>query len=84
MLGCVAFSVYCLAASARNCKIKLRCVLETALDLAAAALCIARVVGEAQCGQHSVKCVTRSGELLSMGYGWKGAEVVCWELVKTI
>ena len=40
MLGCVAFSVYCHAAGAHRCKIRLSCVLRTALDLAAGALCI--------------------------------------------
>ena len=42
MLGCVAFSVYCHAGSAHKCKVRLSCVLNTVLDLAAAALCIAR------------------------------------------
>ena len=40
MLGCVAFSVYCHTAGAHKCKIRLRCVLSTAVDLAAGALCI--------------------------------------------
>ena len=38
--GCVAFSVYCPAGSAHKCKIRRIRVLNTALDLAAAALCI--------------------------------------------
>ena len=38
MLGCVAFSVYCHAAGEDKCSITLSCVLNTALDLAAAAL----------------------------------------------
>ena len=41
MLGCVAFSVYCHAAGADKCKIRPSCVLNTALDLAAAALYVA-------------------------------------------
>ena len=50
MLGCVAFSVYCHAASADKCKIRLICVLNTALDLAAGALRIAWRVGGNQMG----------------------------------
>ena len=38
MLGCVAFSLSCDAASADECKMRRICVLNTALDLAAAAL----------------------------------------------
>ena len=45
MLGCVAFSVYCHTGSADKCKIRQSCVLNTALDLAAAALCIGWWVG---------------------------------------
>ena len=46
MVGCGAFSVYCDAGGADKYKIRLSCVLNTVLDLAAAALCIAwRVVG---------------------------------------
>ena len=45
MLGYVAFSVYCHAGGAHKCKTQLTCVLWTALDLAAAALCIAWGVG---------------------------------------
>ena len=41
MLDCVAFSVFCHAAVAHKCKIRLSCALNAALDLAAAALCIA-------------------------------------------
>ena len=37
MLGCVAFSIYCHTGSADKCKIRPSCVLNTALDLAAAA-----------------------------------------------
>ena len=40
MLGCVAFSVYCHTGRAHKCKMRLTCVLNTALDLTAAALCI--------------------------------------------
>ena len=40
MLGCVAFCVYCHAGSAHKYKIRLKGVLDTAADLAAAALCI--------------------------------------------
>ena len=79
MLGCVAFSVYCHAASADKCKIRLICVLSTALDLAAAALRIESGIGEslmaliagwgkAKWGYCSVRCVTRSGGFLSMGF----------------
>ena len=46
MLGCVAFSVYCRTGSAHKCKMRPGCVLNTALDLAAAALCIECGVGE--------------------------------------
>ena len=45
MLGCDAFSVYCHTGSAHKCKERLRCELNTALDLAAAALCIDLRVG---------------------------------------
>ena len=45
MLGYVAFSVYCHAAGAHKCKIQVSCVLNTALDLVVAALCIAWGVG---------------------------------------
>ena len=38
MLGCVAFSVCCDAASADKCKMRRICVLNTVVDLAAAAL----------------------------------------------
>ena len=41
-------SVYCHAASAHKCKIRLICVLKTALDLAAGALCIEWGMGEAK------------------------------------
>ena len=44
MLGCVAFSVMCHTGCAHKCKIRLSCVLNIALDLAAAALCIEWVV----------------------------------------
>ena len=46
MLGCIAFSVYWHAAGADKCKMRLSCVLETALDLAATAWCIERRMGE--------------------------------------
>ncbi|CDI84024.1 hypothetical protein EAH_00047500 [Eimeria acervulina] len=36
--GCVAFGLYCHAGSADKCKMRLSCVLNSALDLAAAAL----------------------------------------------
>ena len=45
MLGCVAFSVYCHTGSPYKCKMRLSCVLNSALDLAAAALCIEWGVG---------------------------------------
>ena len=45
MLGYVAFSVYCHAAGAHKCKMRLSCVLTTAFDLAAAVLCIECKVG---------------------------------------
>ena len=45
MLCCVAFSVYCHTECAHKCKMKLSWVLKTALDLAAAALCIEWRVG---------------------------------------
>ena len=45
MLGCVAFSVYCHAGGADKCKIRLICVLRTALDLAAGVLCIEWGIG---------------------------------------
>ena len=45
MIGCVAFSVYCDAASVHKCKIRLNGVLETAFDLAAAAFGIAWGLG---------------------------------------
>ena len=38
MLGCVAFSAYCHAGGADECKMRRVCVLKTALDLAAAAV----------------------------------------------
>ena len=44
MLGCVAFSVYCHAGGEDKCKIRRIGVFDTALDLAAATLCIAWVV----------------------------------------
>ena len=44
MLGCVAFSVYCHTGCAHKCKMRRICVLNTALDLAAATLYIAWVV----------------------------------------
>ena len=50
MLGCVAFSVCCHAGSADKSMISPTCVLNTAFDLAAAALCIARRVGLSQMG----------------------------------
>ena len=40
MLGCVAFCVYCHAASAQKCKMRRLCVLRTALDLSAGTLSI--------------------------------------------
>ena len=40
MLACVAFSVYCHAGGADKCKLRRSCVLNSALDLAAAAFCI--------------------------------------------
>ena len=40
MLGYVAFSVYIHAAGEDKCKMRRTCVLNTALDLSAAALCI--------------------------------------------
>ena len=40
MLVCVAFSVCCHTGGADKCTIRLSCVLNTALDLAAGALCI--------------------------------------------
>ena len=45
MLGCEAFSVYCHTGSGHKCKMRLSCVLNTALDLVVAALCIAWGVG---------------------------------------
>ena len=45
MLGCVAFSIYCHTGGPDKCKMRRICVLNTALDLAAAALCIAWRVG---------------------------------------
>ena len=45
MLVCVAFSVYCHTGCADKCKIRLSCVLNTALDLGAGALCIGWWVG---------------------------------------
>ena len=45
MVGCVAFSVYYHAGSADKCKMRLSCVYDTAVDLAAAALCIEWRVG---------------------------------------
>ena len=45
MVGCVAFSVYCHAGSEHKCKMRLSCVLNTAVDLAAAVLCIEWRVG---------------------------------------
>ena len=45
MLGYVAFSVYCHAAGAHKCKMRRMGVLNTALDLAAGALCIAWGMG---------------------------------------
>ena len=46
MLVCVAFSVYCHTAGADKCKMRVSCVLNTALDLASAALCTECGVGE--------------------------------------
>ena len=40
MLGCVAFSVYCHAGGEDKCKMRRVGVLNTVLDLVAAALCI--------------------------------------------
>ena len=45
MLGCVAFSEYCHAASAHECRMKRICVLNAALDLAVAAFGIAWGLG---------------------------------------
>ena len=45
MLVRVASSVYCHTGSEHKCKIRLSCVLSTALDLAAAPLCIGCWVG---------------------------------------
>ena len=45
MLVCVAFSVYCHKGSEHKCKMRLSCVLNAALDLAAAAMCIGWRVG---------------------------------------
>ena len=45
MLGCVAFRVHCHAASAHKCKTRRICVFNTALGLAAGALCIEWGVG---------------------------------------
>ena len=50
MLGCVALSVYFHSAGADKCKTKLTGVLNTALDLAAAALCIEWGVGGSYIG----------------------------------
>ena len=47
-LSCVALSVYCHAASAHKCKMRRICVIKTALDLAAGALCIEWGMGEAK------------------------------------
>ncbi|CDI82957.1 hypothetical protein EAH_00068010, partial [Eimeria acervulina] len=52
------------------------CVLNTALDLAAAALWTEWGMGEAKWGQYTVMCVTSSDGLLSMGFVSEGAEVV--------
>ena len=40
MVGCVALRVYCHALGSHKCKMRLSCVLNTVVDLAAAALCI--------------------------------------------
>ena len=45
MLVCVAFRVYCHTGSEHECKIRQSCVLNAALDLAAAAMCIGCWVG---------------------------------------
>ena len=57
MLGCVAFSVYCHAGSADKCKTRLGSVLDSALDLAAAGLCIVWRVGENPSGSNIVQSV---------------------------
>ena len=44
MLGCVAFIAFSHTACADECTVRLSCVLNTAPDLAAAALCIEWVV----------------------------------------
>ena len=59
MLVCVAFSVYCHTGCAHTCKLRLRCVLNTALDLAAAALRIESGMGES---------------LMALIGGWGGAK----------
>ena len=46
MLGCVAFIAFSHTACADECTVRLSCVLNTALDLAAAALCIEWRMGE--------------------------------------
>ena len=45
VVGCVACGVYCHAGGADKCKMRLSCVLNTAVDLAAAGLCIEWRVG---------------------------------------
>ena len=50
MLGCVALSVYFHSAGADKCKTKLTGVLNTALDMAAAELCIEWGVGGSYIG----------------------------------
>ena len=50
MLGCVAFSVYCHTGCAHKWKMRRICVSRTALDLAAATLCIEWPVGGSQVG----------------------------------
>ncbi|CDI82208.1 hypothetical protein EAH_00065400 [Eimeria acervulina] len=58
-LCCVTFSVYCHAASAPNFRIRLSCVWNTALNLAAAALCTEGGVAESKCGYIVVRLRTR-------------------------
>ena len=66
ILGCVAFCVYCHTGGADKCKIRLSCMLTSALGLAAAALCIGWRVRGSQLRVVECKVLARTGGSQSM------------------